>query len=89
MAEYWSVALSVITSLMIAAVSYGANQNKIENIQKELDRLAADLGEISSLYVAQKHFDFVVQSLQRSQDDMQKDIKQILLILSHRDDRTS
>lgn len=76
--------VTTLCSLVAGAVSYGSLKASQNQFEKELGRLSNEVSSFMVIYVTQKHFDSVVQLLQTSQSEMQRDIKEILQILAKR-----
>lgn len=84
MSDWIAIALSTACSLIAGAASYGSLKSNQTQLEKEIDRISGEMKDFMVNYVTQKHFDSVVQLLQTSQSEMQRDIKEILQILAKR-----
>lgn len=75
----WSDSLlSLILSLIGIGIVYGIFKTKIIQLERDIKRVEAELSNATQLYVTYRHFEAVIGRIQGQQDEMQKDIKQIL-----------
>lgn len=77
-------AISILGSVVSAGVVYGMQKAKGRETELRLTNAEVEIKSFMTTYVTQKHFDTIVQLLQKGQDEMQRDIKRILEILAQR-----
>lgn len=71
---------SIACSLLAFGVSTGVMKEKVRALEKELD----ELREEQKHYVTFKHFDAVIEPMKKTLDNVQRDIKEILRVVSEK-----
>lgn len=82
--EATSTIISVISAVFASGVTYGVLRIKVDTAEKRLDSLEEVVSKHPERYVTFSHFDAIVQPVQKAIVEIQKDIKEILKLLSRK-----
>lgn len=80
--QWESLIATAISAVLTLGVIYGVLKTQITQLNRDLARMEEDLLLIKNQYVTLRHFEAVISRIQSAQDDMGRDIKQILELVS-------
>lgn len=75
-----SVLAGIVSTILTIGIAWGILRNKVDELVKRLDLLE----EKQTDFVTHKHLDAVVTPLQRVAEEIQRDIKRLLVLLSNK-----
>lgn len=70
--------IGVVSSVFAAGVAWGLLSQRVNTLEKEIERYVLETKERSNDFVTQTHFSAVIDPLKRAIEIMQKDVKEIL-----------
>lgn len=77
-----STITAILSSVFSSGVTYGILKGKVESMEKRLEAHEESDSDMHNKFVTFAHFDAVTGHLQMAVHDIQKDIKEILKLLS-------
>jgi hypothetical protein len=89
--DFGYIAVSVTASLFSAGVAYGVMKTKVDDLREEVERMQrrcidthAKIESREQGWVTKDVFNAVVTPMAHALEELQKDVKKILALVSHR-----
>lgn len=82
MEQIVTIALPVLTTTVGVGISWGVMKGKISQLEKSLENHGEEISEIKDKYTPLRHFEAITRPLQGQINEIQHDIKKILMLLS-------
>jgi hypothetical protein len=87
LATHLDAFISIIVTLVSIGVCWGILDTKVRVGDRDIEQLKEDLRQYSENHVSFEHFEAVTRPFESQINEIRRDIKQILLILSNRETR--
>lgn len=80
---------SIGSSAVAIGVAYGVLRARVQDIEKRQDVMEEEQRNLPKEYVTHKHLDAILPPMRSMIEEIQRDIKKLLLLISHaqEDDR--